>query len=71
MKCLSAGLRRIGALRADDVILARDRVVIDPAHVVFDPHRAAVRDKLLDMLIERDVQSIGRHALRPPLATDR
>jgi protoporphyrinogen oxidase len=56
-----AGMRRMGVLRDDDVILARDRVVIDPAYVVFDPHRAAWRDRLLDFLLERDVQSIGRY----------
>ena len=55
------GLRRIGILRADDRILAKDRVVIDPAYVVFDPHRAAMRDKLLDMLLASGVQSIGRY----------
>jgi hypothetical protein len=51
----------MGVLRDDDTILARDRVVIDPAYVVFDPHRAAVRDRLLDLLLERGVQSIGRY----------
>ena len=55
------GLRRIGILRDDDRILAKDRVVIDPAYVVFDPHRAATRDKLLDLLLASDVQSIGRY----------
>ena len=55
------GLRRIGMLRADDEIVARDRVVIDPAYVVFDPHRAAVRDKLLDLLLDHGVQSVGRY----------
>ncbi len=56
-----AGMKRLGVLRDDDAILARDRVVIDPAYVVFDPHRAAWRDRLLDMLLERGVQSIGRY----------
>lgn len=55
------GMRRMGVLRDDDVILARDRVVIDPAYVVFDPHRASVRDRLLDLLLERGVQSVGRY----------
>jgi protoporphyrinogen oxidase len=55
------GMRRMGVLRDDDVLLARDRVVIDPAYVVFDPHRAAWRDRLLDFLLDQDVQSIGRY----------
>ena len=55
------GMRRMGVLRPGDVLLARDRVVIDPAYVVFDPHRAKWRDALLDFLLERGVQSIGRY----------
>ena len=56
-----AGMKRMGVLRDSDTILARDRVVIDPAYVVFDPHRAEVRDKLLDLLLGNGVQSIGRY----------
>lgn len=55
------GLRRIGVLRSDDAIIARDHVIIDPAYVVFDHHRAAVRDRLLDLLLDSGVQSIGRY----------
>jgi protoporphyrinogen oxidase len=55
------GLRRLEVLRPDDAILARDRVVIDPAYVVFDHHRARVRDGLLDALLAHGVQSIGRY----------
>lgn len=55
------GMRRMGVLREDDVLLARDRVIIDPAYVVFDPHRAAWRDRLLDFMLENGVQSIGRY----------
>jgi len=56
-----AGMARMGVLKDESEIVARDRVVIDPAYVVFDPHRAAVRDRLLDLLLERGVQSIGRY----------
>ncbi len=56
-----AGMKRMGVLRDESEIVARDRVVIDPAYVVFDPHRAAWRDKLLDFLGERSVQSVGRY----------
>lgn len=55
------GLRHMGTLRDDDEILVRDRVVIDPAYVIFDEHRREVRDRLLDLLLEHDVQSIGRY----------
>jgi protoporphyrinogen oxidase len=55
------GLRDLGILLASDRILARDRVVIDPAYVVFDPHRAATRDRLLDVLLASGVHSIGRY----------
>ena len=55
------GLKRMGILREDDRILARDRVIIDPAYVVFDPHRASVRDRLLDLLLSHGVQSVGRY----------
>jgi len=40
-----------------------DRFVIDPAYVIFDPHRQAVRERLLDMLMEQDVYSIGRYGV--------
>ena len=55
------GLRRMGVLRADDRIVVRDRVVIDPAYVIFDEHRRAFRDRLLDLLLEHRVQSVGRY----------
>jgi hypothetical protein len=55
------GMIRMGVLDSEKEILVRDRVVIDPAYVVFDPHRAAVRDRLLDLLLDQGVQSIGRY----------
>jgi protoporphyrinogen oxidase len=55
------GLHAMGVLRPDDAILVRDHVVVDPAYVIFDAHRARVRDRLLDLLLERGVQSIGRY----------
>jgi protoporphyrinogen oxidase len=55
------GLRRMGVLRPDDRIVVRDHVVVSPAYVVFDAHRASVRDRLLDLLLQHGVQSVGRY----------
>lgn len=51
----------MGVLRADDEIVVREHLVIDPAYVIFDGHRQGVRDRLLDELLSHDVQSVGRY----------
>lgn len=55
------GLRRMGVVRESDRVLARSRVLIDPAYVIPDRHRREWRDRLLDVLLEHDVQSVGRY----------
>jgi hypothetical protein len=54
-------LRRCGLLRADDRIVARQVMVVDPAYVVFDEHRRTAVPDLLGWLAERGIRSIGRY----------
>ena len=61
-RCLE-GLRTMGVLQAGEVPELIDRLVIDPAYVIFDPHREEVRERLLDLLLEQDVYSIGRYGV--------
>jgi protoporphyrinogen oxidase len=60
--CLE-GLRTMGVLEHGETPEVIDRFVIDPAYVLFDHHRQAVRERLLDMLMEQDVYSIGRYGV--------
>ena len=53
----------MGILNPDEEPEVIDRFVIDPAYVLFDHHRQAVRERLLDMLMEQDVYSIGRYGV--------
>ena len=61
-RCLE-GLRTMGVLRDGERPELIDRLVIDPAYVLFDHHRQEVRERLLDLLLEQDVYSIGRYGV--------
>ena len=57
---VKAGLRRMGILRASDVIAAQWVADIEDAYVVYDSHRAASVDTIQAWLKERNIVSTGR-----------
>ncbi|HLQ78188.1 MAG TPA: FAD-dependent oxidoreductase [Terriglobia bacterium] len=56
-----ADLQRCGILRPDDRILTRHMLDIEYAYVVFDAHRQAKVQKLIEYLESRDIFAAGRY----------
>ena len=54
-------LKRCGILKADDRILTRQFIDIPHAYVIFDRHRQAHLEALIDYLEERDIFPAGRY----------
>jgi len=54
-------LQKCGILREDDRILTRHVLDIQYAYVVFDEHRQAHLQKLIDYLESRDIHTAGRY----------
>ncbi|MBI3782653.1 MAG: FAD-dependent oxidoreductase [Deltaproteobacteria bacterium] len=55
------GLRRARVLRASDQIVAEEIQVLDPAYVIHDHYRREVLPRLLALLGEYGIDSIGRY----------
>ncbi len=56
-----AGLRKCGILRPDDRVLTRQVIDVKFAYVVFDEHRQAHLQTLIDYLESRDIYTAGRY----------
>ena len=56
-----AALRREGLLRADDRVVARDFIRIDPGYVIFDRPRQEVMAEAIPRLAASGVRAIGRY----------
>jgi len=57
------GLRRAGILRPDDRIVTRLDININPAYIVFDPHRQKHLPNLIEYLESRDIHTAGRYGM--------
>lgn len=56
-----AGLQKCGILHSGDKVLTRHVIDIKYAYVVFDEHRQANLQKLIDYLESRDIYTAGRY----------
>jgi len=57
--CLQ-GLRKAGILRADDRIVSRKMMVIDPAYVIYDRYRRVALPAIFQALEKEHLYSLGR-----------